>query len=73
MKIFELPKIKTFQYKVNNEEFQFVKGNKFDISARKKIQKLQKGDSILIGDVDTEINLQNIDLKKIINLIIHIK
>ena len=70
--VIDLGKVRKFRYQINHEEPLINYGNKFNDSVKEKIYRMKSGD-IMIIDLNFDLELETVDLKKITELEVHIE
>ncbi len=71
--VLKLGKVTKFRYQINEEEPMINYGDKFSRLVKEKIFNLKSGDYIIIDELSSGPELQNIDLKKATELKVYIK
>ena len=71
--VMELGKVSKFRYQINEEKPTLNYGNSFDPIAKKKIYNLKSGDYMMIDELSSGTDLQSVDLKKVIKLMVYLK
>jgi hypothetical protein len=71
--VIKLGKVTKFRYQINEEEPMVNNSDKFNKSAKEKIFNLKSGDHIVIDELSSGPELQNVDLKRITELTVYIK
>ncbi|SDQ38752.1 GldM C-terminal domain-containing protein [Chryseobacterium soldanellicola] len=71
--VMKLGRVGKFRYQINDEEPTVNYGDEFNKSAKEKIYNMKSGDSMIIDNLNSNPELQNVDLKKVTELVIDIK
>ena len=71
--VIKLGKVAKFRYQINEEEPMINYGDKFNKPVKEKILNLKSGDCMIIDELSSGLELQNVDLKKITELKVYIK
>ncbi|MFZ4930604.1 hypothetical protein [Chryseobacterium sp. Mn2064] len=71
--VMELGKVSKFRYQINEGKPILNYGNSFDHIAKEKIYNLKSGDYMIIDELKSDVELDNVDLKKVTELIVYIK
>ncbi|WP_343660389.1 hypothetical protein [Chryseobacterium sp.] len=71
--VLKLGKVTKFRYQINEEEPMINYGDKFSRLVKEKIFNLKSGDYMIIDELSSGPELQNIDLKKATELKVYIK
>lgn len=71
--VMKLGKVGKFRYQINNEEPTVNYGDEFNKSAKEKIYNMKSGDRMIIDELNFNPELQNLDLKKVAELVVYIE
>jgi len=71
--VMKLGRVGKFRYQINDEEPTVNYGDEFNKSAKEKIYNMKSGDSMIIDDLNSNPELQSVDVKKVEKLVIDIK
>lgn len=71
--VMKLGKVGKFRYQINAEEPMVNYGDEFNKSVKEKIYNMKSGDIMIIDNLNFNPELQNVDLKKVAELVVYIK